>query len=549
MPRLNKIRITGNRYDGFKKQYRNSIFSLDSKHTLFTLQNGSGKGAMLQLIFQLLLPGTAWGSQNGNQLETMFYNRYGEFRQYTFHVVLEWSLEGSENKKLLSGICVSANQHKLAGEEELKVGLKYFLYTHQYQKRSQFSLKNLPLYQEEKDKVLQYDEMEKFVDQNKAELVKYYKSSVSTSNSEYYQYLSSHGIYRSEWEIMKNINRSEGALERHFAKAKDNQALFDQIIIPAVSESISYHDQGQKKSLINLFINNIEIAQNLPELLSRVDDLKKLDYLVEPLLKSNQKGLRLQNTKAMIRERGNNYLRGIETRLAFLKNELSRSQAEKVKTQKTIKKLKFEAENLKYVKKLRELKKLKTDLQNTITKKSESEKNLAEIKAEKLQLKLNQKYIKLKKLKTKVEQNKIKIDLLKQRPEFNDLEIQIKDLKKEIAAASSDLNTKIKKSFTAYYSYHNYLTKELKRMENKDYELEQQFRSKQKIQIDYEQQAKNLRTEKNKLARFFNSLELETPAYLFQKLENEEQKLDSKLEEIEENLKAETKAVAKLENK
>src|SRR6056297_1973397 len=108
MPRLSKIRITGNRYDGFQKGHEDSIFDLAADHSLFTLQNGSGKGVMLQLISQILLPGTAWGKNKGNKLEGMFYNRYNVFKPYTFHVGLEWNLDSGEDKRLLAAICVSA---------------------------------------------------------------------------------------------------------------------------------------------------------------------------------------------------------------------------------------------------------------------------------------------------------------------------------------------------------------------------------------------------------------------------------------------------------
>ncbi|MFW6273948.1 MAG: hypothetical protein ACOC17_03470, partial [Halanaerobium sp.] len=333
MPRLSKIRITGNKYDGFQKQHRNSIFDLEADHSLFTLQNGSGKGVMLQLISQLLIPGTAWGKRNGNKLEGMFYDRYQVFQPYTFHVVLEWRLDGGEDKKLLTGICVSAHKQQSTTDQEGKVGLKYFLYTHQYQGNSRFSLNNLPLYTKSSDQVLEYERLEEFIDQNRQDFIKYSKTAVSSLNSEYYQYLSSHGIYRSEWEIMKNINRSEGGLEKYFSQAKDNKALFDQLIIPAVSESISYYNEREKNSLLNIFVDNVKIARNLPELLSRREDLKTLSQMVDPLLSDARQGLRLKETREMIRERGNNYLRGISDRRTFLENESRRSQREKDKTE------------------------------------------------------------------------------------------------------------------------------------------------------------------------------------------------------------------------
>lgn len=70
MPKLAKIRLTGCHYAGMKLEHENSIFDLTQgshgEHTLFTLKNGGGKGVLLQLLFQLLLPETRWGEHIKN---------------------------------------------------------------------------------------------------------------------------------------------------------------------------------------------------------------------------------------------------------------------------------------------------------------------------------------------------------------------------------------------------------------------------------------------------------------------------------------------------
>jgi len=548
MPRLSKIRITGNKYDGFQKQHRNSIFDLESDHSLFTLQNGSGKGVMLQLISQLLLPGTAWGKRNGNKLEGMFYDRYQVFQPYTFHVVLEWRLDGSEDKKLLTGICVSAHKQQSTTDEEGKVGLKYFLYTHEYQGNSRFSLANLPLYTKSSDQVLKYQQLEEFIDQNRADFIKYSKTAVSSLNSEYYQYLSSHGIYRSEWEIMKNINRSEGGLEKYFSQAKDNKALFDQLIIPAVSESISYYNEREKNSLLNIFVDNVKIARNLPELLSRREDLKTLSQMVDPLLSDAEQGLRLKETREMIRERGNNYLRGIADRRTFLDNELRRSQREKEKTADKIKKLNFESENLKYVKKLRALNELKAEQHREEAEQQKLNQQLERLEAEELQLKLNQKYLKLEELEKEAESKRERINSLKERTEFKELEAEITQLKEETAAAVENLNSRLEQSAAAYYSYQKYLEEKIKQLEAEENSIEAKIRDQQQFKLEYEHEEQQLEAEKDKLARFFNPLELETPEYLLQNLEKEIAELNTKLEKLVENLKAEQEQQEKLQS-
>ena len=271
-----------------------------------------------------MLPGTTWGANKGNKIEGMFYNRYNVFRPYTFHVVLEWNLDDISDKKLLAGICITARWLDKSGDYEGKVGLKYFLYTHEYTGESKYSLGNLPLYDKTEGEAIDYDEFESFIDEINY-FVKYPKTTASRLNSDYYQYLASHGIYRTEWDIMRTINRNEGGLDKYFSRAKDNQELFDKLIIPAVSESISYRGDDNDSSLLNMFVDNIKIAENLPELISRTEDINRLTNMVEPLLLDAEHGIKLRDRKKSIRSRGNNIYRAKKKKKIFLTNELEKS--------------------------------------------------------------------------------------------------------------------------------------------------------------------------------------------------------------------------------
>lgn len=549
MPRLSKIRITGNKYDGFQKQHRNSIFDLEADHTLFTLQNGSGKGVMLQLLSQLMLPGTAWGKRNGNKLEGMFYDRYQVFQPYTFHVVLEWRLDGEEDKKLLAGICVSAHKQQSTNDQAGKVGLKYFLYTHQYQGQSRFGLENLPLYTKSSDQVLEYDRLEEFIDQNRSDFMKFSKTAVSSLNSEYYQYLSSHGIYRSEWEIMKNINRSEGGLEKYFSQARDNKALFEQLIIPAVSESISYRGESERNSLINIFVDNIKIAENLPELISRTEDLENLDQMVKPLLNDAEQGLRLKKTKTMIRERGNNYLRGIVDRRTFLENELRRSESDLEATEKKIWNLNFARGNLKYVEKARELKKLKELQQQEQKQLEELQTKEAELKESRLQYQLNLEYLKYQRLQKEAAETQQKISNLKERSEFKEVEAEIEKIKFELKENYQQLKNKLQASTADYYSHQKYLKSEAKTLVQREKDLKNLLRDQERIIADYEYEKEKFEAKEKRLAQFFNPLQLETPRYLLEELKKKKDELEKQLAELNENLKREMEKEEKLKKK
>jgi len=561
MPRLNLIRISGNKYDGFKKRHKNSLFSLapDKKgdHSLFTLQNGSGKGVMIQLISQILLPGTAWGKNKGNKLEGMFYDRYNSFRPYTFHVGLELDLDSDEeDKKLLAAICVSALKKEGTDEDDDKVGLKYFLYTHEYKGDSKFSLRNLPLYDTSEEKALNYDDLWGFLQENKYYFRTFSKNSVRSLNSDYYQYLASHGIYRSEWDIMRTINRSEGGLEKYFSQARDNQELFDKLIIPAVSESINNRDESEEKSLLNIFVNNIKIAKNLPELISRSDDIKRLNNMVDPLIRDAEHGITLEKRKKSIQNRGNNLYRSLENRRIFLENEIKESEKDKEKTEKKIGKLNFKKENLKYARKLRELEKYREKQSKLKKDYKQLEEKIEKLEDKEKKLRLNKIYLPYKEKKNKYNRVKNRIDKLKERLNLSGLREKITSVKKKLKDSWPDLKENVERTSANYYSYHNFLNQRESQLIQREKEIKNNIEHLQRKVVNFEEKEKRLNKWQEKLGERFNYLQLSSPAYIKKELkekindkEKRLKKIDKEFKEKENNLEETRKKSHKLKVK
>ena len=257
MPKLSKIRLTGCKYDGLRKEHENSIFDLtkDGKadHTLFTLFNGGGKGVMMQLIFQLLLPETKWGKSNGNKIIGMFYDQRKNLHSFTFHVVLEWVLDTVPEKRLINGIAFKSSIKNTGSDEEESAGLNYFLYTYEHENDGYFTVENLPLYDLENKKAVELETLEKFIDDNKRIFTKYSQSSARKKDGPYYSYLEDRGIYRSEWINLKSINKSEGGVGDYFIGANDNKSIFDKIILPAISENIRNYIHDGENNLIEMF--------------------------------------------------------------------------------------------------------------------------------------------------------------------------------------------------------------------------------------------------------------------------------------------------------
>ena len=309
MPKLSKIRLTGCRYDGLKKEHENSIFDLTKNekpdHTLFTLCNGGGKGVMMQLIFQLLLPETRWGKNNGNKVISMFYDQRNNLNPFTFHVVLEWILDTVPEKRLITGIAVKAVLKNSLGEEEGKAGLSYFLYTHEHDGRGFYTVDNLPLYDQKSNEATDIEVLDDFISTNRRDFIKYSQTSAKRKDSDYFRYLETRGIYRSEWINLKDINKLEGGAGDYFTGASDNKSIFDKIIIPAISENIKNYSYDDKDNLIEMFRSNLSITKDLPVLIKREGDYRELLSEIKPLIENADIGSRLIDHRDTMINEGN----------------------------------------------------------------------------------------------------------------------------------------------------------------------------------------------------------------------------------------------------
>src|SRR6056297_34162 len=294
MAKISRIRIVDAHYDQMKNKHGDTYIELskdqDAKHTLLTLANGCGKGVMIQLISQLLLPETNWGKNNGNRILDMFYDDKKEFHSYPIHVVLEWALDVKPKKWLVTGLCLTAEGNYSEEDDEV-AKLQYFSYIAERDSTEEKYVKNLPLYTNKK--VTSYEDLNDYI-KNQPSIVKYSMTKMRNRRSSYYERLAEYGIYKNEWEIMKEINIDEGGVSRHFEKAQDNKSLFDELIIPAIEENLK-SDYDTEEILKKIFKSNLSIVKNLPILVKRAGDFRNLIYKLEPLIKEIDLVIRREN--------------------------------------------------------------------------------------------------------------------------------------------------------------------------------------------------------------------------------------------------------------
>lgn len=294
MPKIYRIRIVGLKYDGMQKQYKDTTFNFHNEETstngLIAMMNGGGKGVFLQTIFQLLKPGTSWGKQNNRYYQQFFFNNKEQFIPYTFHVLIQWELDGSDRRHLVTGGMFSAEQRISMSEEsgndsktleqEAKILPNITFYTREFERKEEASLEHIPLF--ENDQAAEIEGLKDYLKWNGYDVYK--------DSKKHYRILDTYGINRKDWDIMKEINKDEGGVGKYFEGAEDDHSLFQKRIIPTVSQ-VLHRTEQQKNDLVEIFKSQASIAKDLPVLLKREQAHKEFLEDIVPFEENLAKGV------------------------------------------------------------------------------------------------------------------------------------------------------------------------------------------------------------------------------------------------------------------
>lgn len=294
MPKIHRIRIVNLKYDGMQKQYKDTTFNFHNDETstngLIAMMNGGGKGVFLQTIFQILKPGTSWGKQNNRYYQQFFFNNKEQFIPYTFHVLIQWELDGADRRHLITGGMFSAEQRISMSEEtgnenktleqEAKILPNITFYTREFERKEEAALEHIPLF--ENDEVADTESLKDYLKWNGYDVYR--------DTKKHYRILDTYGINRKDWDIMKDINKDEGGVGKYFEGAEDDHSLFQKRIIPTVSQ-VLHRTEHQKNDLVEIFKSQASIAKDLPVLLKREQAHKEFLEDIVPFEEHLAKGV------------------------------------------------------------------------------------------------------------------------------------------------------------------------------------------------------------------------------------------------------------------
>lgn len=351
MPRIERIRITGLKYEKMLKKYDDMILDLCNEegpaNTLITLMNGGGKGVLLQSIFQLLMPKTPWGKDSENQVEAFFHNHKKQLKPYTFHVAIEWHLDNNErNEYMTTGIAMTA--HNSLDQQDIKVDYLLYALT-DYGEASELTLSTLPLFDEASAEPTSFETIQQFIRDRRGEIVPF--GSHSSDLKRYYDFLATRDIHIAEWRNMRRINGEEGGIKGYFKKndAFTNHNLFEKLIIPEIGSSLNEGPKEEDNTLQRMFIDTATVAQRLPMLEQREQVYTEFLGMAAPLYELVKLGVEAESVVQETELRGRQIYTVIHEEQRNAEEERSKVGNELAGRYQDAKQLRFETDNLKYL--------------------------------------------------------------------------------------------------------------------------------------------------------------------------------------------------------
>jgi len=463
MPKIHRIRIVGLKYDGMQKQYKDTTFNLHNERTssngLIAMMNGGGKGVFLQTIFQIIKPGTAWGKQNNRYYQQFFFNNKEQFIPYTFHVAIEWELDGSDRRHLITGGMFSAEQRismsdegeseRKSLEQEAKIIPNITFYTREFEQNEVSALEHIPLY--ENDEVSDTEELKDYLKWNGYDVYR--------DTKKHYRILDTYGINRKDWDIMKDINKDEGGVGKYFEGAEDDHSLFQKRIIPTVSQ-VLHRTEHQKNDLVEIFKSQASIAKDLPVLLKREQAHKEFLEDIVPFEEHLAKGIEHKEIVEKSIKVGRQLLGALEH---LKKTEEETQLTLEQDMEKLLEKqadLRFQKDNLEYAMAHREVLEWEKKLVDEKEKHATLEENVLKKQERKEELSFQLLLKEWHEFEQTIRSHSQQIETLEQNSGLEQVNQRMDEIKKKVETDWEQAFQKVQEAVKQHFGYQKYLKKQ-----------------------------------------------------------------------------------------
>lgn len=281
MPHINRIRINNVKYNFGTQFYDDFVMRMSGKNTIYDLANGGGKSVLMLLLLQNLIPNCTLDEKQ--PLEKLFR---GNNASTTIHSLIEWRLNEQDVRDnfryMTTGFCArKARREDTEEGTEENAAIEYFNYCIFYREFNDNDMKNLPL-SNGKERIT-YNGLKAYL--RELEKKDYsLKIHIFERKSDYQQFISQYGLYESEWEIIRGINKTEGHVRTYFeTNYRTTRKVVEDLFIEEIIQK-SFHNKIRKSPKEDVMAQTLmDIKDKLLELARKKSDIADYDRQMEVL--------------------------------------------------------------------------------------------------------------------------------------------------------------------------------------------------------------------------------------------------------------------------
>ena len=270
MAQINRIRVNNVKYNFGTQFYDDFVMRFSGKNTIYDLANGGGKSVLMLLLLQNMLPNCTLDDKQ--PIEKLFRSGNGNT---TIHSLVEWKLDSCDvrngYKYMTTGFCARKGRDNAdeTNADRETANIEYFNYCIFYREFGENDIKNLPLVKD--GERVTYNGLKSYLrDLERKDFGVSVR--IFDKKGDYQNFISNYGLYESQWEIVRGINKTEGHVRTYFeSNYKTTRKVIEDLLIEEIIEK-SYNNKIRKNSEAK---DDEEMAQTLLDIKDKLMELSK----------------------------------------------------------------------------------------------------------------------------------------------------------------------------------------------------------------------------------------------------------------------------------
>ena len=283
MPHINRIRVNNVKYNFGTQYYDDFVMRFSGKNTIYDPANGGGKSVLMLLLLQNLIPNCTLDEKQ--PIEKLFRSGNGNT---TIHSMIEWKLNPCHVKNgfqyMTTGFCARKARGGAGEDGEAsadRASIDYFNYCIFYRQFNDNDLKNLPL-SNGKERITYLGLRSYLQELEKKDF--HVEVKIFDRKGDYQRFISEYGLFESEWEIIRGINKTEGHVRTYFeTNYRTTRKVVEDLLIEEIIEKSFYHKTGTDRENGEMANTLLDLKDQLVLLSQKKNEIHYYDRQIDLL--------------------------------------------------------------------------------------------------------------------------------------------------------------------------------------------------------------------------------------------------------------------------